>query len=811
MHAMNMSSRLIIARIKSASSICLLVIALYGLAGLLVAPSSNAQLIGDDLMLNGGFEQDQNGAVTPWRPKGGLWTNPEITWSTEGARSGNYGITIETQQLTNPWVSQSVPIESGSTYQFSTWVKALEVQSSVGIKFEFYDRIPAKTEGHLNYDQSVHVRPKDLTGDWQEINVEIIAPPEAVVVVVYLRLYGEGKVYYDDASFVLLHKPLIEMTTDEIFYYADVTEGWVDVDFFPPDNQWNDNKAEIRIFHEQTHALLIADSMSNIEPSWHLSFDPSQMVKEEPYRVQVKLLDYDDIPLEIAETTIYRFDRPSMLQEDGTLIVDGEPFFPVAAYHVLLEDYPYAQQVGVNTVQGRVVNKVEQLQHVLDTAEQNGLKVLVPLYYDAKINLALIGRFVNEFKDHPAVLAWMIMDEPVYKGKTEEELTEAYRLIRTIDKVHPTYTVESTMAPYEITAKTTDIFATDPYPLPRRPISTVGEYARKAQQVVGDQQPFWIVLQAMYNPPNHPYLPTIVDVRNMAYQSLLSGAQGLAYYSFNENTFVLRDSVLWDGLKDFKEELNVFGELITNGIRLDDGHTDHIAWMLWQDEDDELYAAVVNTSQEDQQITIPLNITGYHVVLLFGDSRPSQSVQGNQLHVEMGAEQALLYHIVPLQTPPSANLLNNASFELANVDETAPEDWLLRQGSRHGYWVQDEVHDGAYAVSLFPDNGNIFNVINSNQLIPVSEGSQVVLRGWVKNASTTGDVLLGLRQVKENGTSTINYIYKTITPNSDWTYYELVVTPHLATKYVQVYLRMNTETNGAAWFDDLYVGEIPGS
>ncbi|MDF2663644.1 MAG: hypothetical protein K0Q94_6435, partial [Paenibacillus sp.] len=55
---------------------------------------------------------------------------------------------------------------------------------------------------------------------------------------------------------------------------------------------------------------------------------------------------------------------------------------------------------------------------------------------------------------------------------------------------------------------------------------------------------------------------------------------------------------------------------------------------------------------------------------------------------------------------------------------------------------------------------------------------------------------------------TIGYTWKAIMPDSEWTYYELEVTPASTAKYLQVYLMSDTEVNGTAWFDDLYVGEI---
>ncbi len=1073
---------------------------------------ASAAGIGDDVMLNGGFEQNSQSIPDHWNSVGG-WGNPEVSLTTEAARTGTYGMKIETSQNTNPWISQIVPFEEGATYEISAWLKAANVQGQgAGFKLEYYRGQEAISENHiLDYDRTFILPSASLTGEWQTFAVDNTAPPEAGLVKVYVRLYGTGKVYFDDASFVVKqHKPMIEMKTDQIFYYSDQDQGQVRAVFDPLDGQLNDKRAYARIVHDATNALLAesAIAMVDVEDPFVFAFDPSGMALTEPYRVEVQLLDSSNAVIDTAEELIYRYDRPTNLTEDGTLLEDGEPFFAVGAYHAGLVDYPYLSAAGINVVQGTGTNNADTLQNELDAAAQNGLRVMVPLYHGMKVqeNAAMTTEFVTRFHDHPAVLAWMIMDEPLHNGKTKEELIDAYRLIRSLDDAHPVYMVEAPLEwAYDTTAKLADIFATDMYPLPDKPISLIGKHTTLGKQAAGVGKPVWTVLQAMYN-SNHPYLPTIGEVRNMAYQSIINGAQGLAYYSLNETGgFQLRSSALWPGLVGMKNELAVIGRLMTEAERVDDGEigVDEGRWALWSDEG-ALYAMAVNTSEETKQVTIPLGVTGYHAELLYGDSRISIDSQSNVLNVQLNPEQALMYRIIPyssltsramdaadsasllsadspwaskllkleealgsiqdeleaavpdmkavtkdtlqalrivrqladyanhvtneetqtnmlaalsqiklivgpilgsqlgaelelpggqiagqqqintlsidiqhlanshisdirveltfpesfllepmyqtvtkleenesaelafpfqvvapvpegryrlaakidyeykgvpvsveksvyykytdllhaqaepgvirankpgnyplevklinyvdrplpislesdplpsgivLQLPESVtlaanqqttvtgsvyiphgategeyqaglrilldgnvvqslvvpvqlnyNLLHNPGFELPS-----PDGWLMRQGS----WGTGEVHGGQYAVSLIPDGGtNTYNVINSAGFIPVESGKRYVLRGWVKNDSSTGLVQIGLREIRENKVTSVKYTWENVTPDSEWTYYELEVMPEPLSKYLQVYLSSNTHTNGIAWFDDLFVGEL---
>ncbi|RKN80523.1 carbohydrate binding domain-containing protein [Paenibacillus ginsengarvi] len=1090
--------------------LCLLAL-LFQLLGITAStPPAIAQNVGDDVMQNGGFEQTAESKPLPWLAMGG-WTNPEIRLLPEAARSGSAGIRIETTQSTNPWIAQDVLVEPGAVYDVSVWLKSPGVSGSVGVKFEYYKGQVRTAANRLSaYDMQKNVPAADLTGSWQNLRFEAAIPEEAGLVLVYLRMYGAGSVDWDDASFTLVKtKPLIDLTTDRIFYYADAEEGTVKAAFHSPVTPLEQLHAEARVYRDSTGVVMATYAHGSAALPMSFPFDPSLMVKDEPYRVEVRLLDSSNAVMDTVTSLVYRIDRPTMLRSDGTVLVDGEPFFPIAAYHVRLTDYPYLHEAGINTVQGIVTNSANALQSALDAAQMSGLKVMVPLYYNMKVkeNAAQTALFVNRFKTHPAVLAWMIMDEPFSNGKTLQELADAYGLIRSLDKAHPTYMVEALPPYYAETAKVTDILVTDVYTIPRDPISLVGERTAMAKQAAREK-PVWNVLQAMYNPPNWPVLPTIADVRNTAYQSLLNGLQGIAYYSVNENTFQLRDSELWPGLVDFREELGLFGRLVTEGSRIGQGQTEYGRWAVWED-GGVRYAAAVNTSDVNREMSISLGITGYRAELLYGDTRSVLDSQGGALTVDLGPKQSLLYRItsfesrmmdalaisaqasglsadvqwtsgvsqleaklnairdelagsapdpdaavqaaiqafgltalladwanqlgsgspkpdmlgalggireqlgpiaasyvqselqvegdllvgqeelnelaftmrngagsglqnvqvtlklpeafglepdtrtvaqlgsgqsatetfsfriagplslssyplqafvefeyanqpgvrittdkylrssytdlltvqtepgvirankggsypftlnvknnvprslevgfeqvppvsgmtvqvpapllvpgnqqatvsgtvylpqsvtdgvytatiqvkadgklvrsIPVQASVDKNRLINPGFEQANVSGTGPAGWLMRKGN----WVQDAVYGGQYAVSLQPDAANAWNVINSD-LIAAEPGVNYVLRGWVKNSAAAGTVSIGLRQVKQDGVSTIGYTWKEIPHNSGWTLYKLEVTAASTTGYVQVYLLSDTAANGEAWFDELYVGE----
>ncbi|WP_338015868.1 carbohydrate binding domain-containing protein [Paenibacillus mesophilus] len=216
------------------------------------------------------------------------------------------------------------------------------------------------------------------------------------------------------------------------------------------------------------------------------------------------------------------------------------------------------------------------------------------------------------------------------------------------------------------------------------------------------------------------------------------------------------------------------------------------------------FEPVLSSSGMNVQLPSPLLLQGNQQATVNGTVYLPMSVTDGvyTATIQVKADGKIVQSI-PLQVRVDKNKLTNPGFEQVNAQGTGPAGWLMRKGS----WVQDAVYAGQYAVSLQPDAANSWNVINSD-LIAIEPGTKYVWKGWAKNGASAGNVSIGLRQVRENGSSTISYTWKEIHSASDWTYYELEIMPASTAKYLQVYLKSDTNVNGTAWFDDLYVGEI---
>jgi hypothetical protein len=198
---------------------------------------------------------------------------------------------------------------------------------------------------------------------------------------------------------------------------------------------------------------------------------------------------------------------------------------------------------------------------VLDAAAAHGLHCWLQLGnvpdLPARIpsaNKQMLPKIVRGLKDHPALGAWKGLDEPANPNRPERVpvagLVRAYRTLRASDPNHP---VVITQAPVGTAAQLIpyrpafDITGADIYPVSYPPgkhagrgkhdIGVVGDITRKMDRAAGGK-PIWMTLQVAWSgvipterhPANVPRFPNLSQERFMAYQAIVHGARGLAFF-----------------------------------------------------------------------------------------------------------------------------------------------------------------------------------------------------------------------------------------------------------------------------------------
>jgi hypothetical protein len=246
--------------------------------------------------------------------------------------------------------------------------------------------------------------------------------------------------------------------------------------------------------------------------------------------------------------------KPNEVKTDrltGGLIVNRKQFFPFGFYtytpvHPTLPEEEVVKGFNMISPYQRILPETFSARKAyMDRCAQIGMKVHYNLLsvsggggVGSKIaeltepqKRELLIREIEAMRDHPALLAWYIADEPNgYKIKPDS-LLKIYRLIRELDPWHPVSIVF--MAPFMSSrqyADALDIVMADPYPVPNAPISMVANTAGQLTAEFSGKRPVWIVPQAFGGGEWWGREPSLQELRSMTYQSIISGARGIQYF-----------------------------------------------------------------------------------------------------------------------------------------------------------------------------------------------------------------------------------------------------------------------------------------
>ena len=243
--------------------------------------------------------------------------------------------------------------------------------------------------------------------------------------------------------------------------------------------------------------------------------------------------------------------RVKRLTKNLTIVDEnGKPFFPIGTYGAPVEDYQKFKDAGYNFVVA--------LAKDLDEVHKAGLLAAVPIhgktadeYYEQ----------ISKYKDHPAVLCWMLYDEPGYNKADLLYIYDIYNAAYKADKVHPSYLVITTPTVYKTFGRCCDVLAVDTYPITNGIIEDVGGNITLAYDHLENQTPVWHCGQMFTWPEQRRPIPR--EHRFMSYYALMNGAKGMLWYTYKGfgQYLPVDDPELWKAQKVFLSELNELAPL----------------------------------------------------------------------------------------------------------------------------------------------------------------------------------------------------------------------------------------------------------
>ena len=154
---------------------------------------------------------------------------------------------------------------------------------------------------------------------------------------------------------------------------------------------------------------------------------------------------------------------------------------------------------------------------------------------------------IKSFRDHPALMAWYIADEPNGYKISPDTLKAIYRIVRENDPWHPVSIVF--MAPWLASRNyidALDIVMADPYPIPDSPVTLPGNVALSLSTEFKGKRPVWMVPQVFGGGEIWSREPTIQEVRAMTYQSIINGVKGIQYFVREGLNLFPKSTTLWN-------------------------------------------------------------------------------------------------------------------------------------------------------------------------------------------------------------------------------------------------------------------------
>lgn len=508
------------------------------------AQVNNNPATGVNLITNGGFE---NGSA-PWKIPA---NTAEVVHGV--AHTGNYSLYYSNQDRNQyKLFTQPLKLQPGDVIEMSAWVKGENLGSGRGAGFF------AESHGNSKFLGGAYPRTSKGTFDWTQIKANYTVPPAAQSTTfgLYFERTVTGQAWFDDVSVTIIAKP----AAIESYLVAPHYRGMVKTDDYTPwkyaltirpQSDWAagditikntliDAQGKVLLHKEISVAVHAGDTGITITPPQNLAvgeYTLTQTITDSNGKVQ--LTQQSPIRVVAQMPKVY-------IDPEGFTVVNGQRFFPMGVYLGGTGDTDDAnlQQIkegGFNTVLTYSYGKGKGPEEYLNRAQQHDLKVIYSIkdmypgignYGDDALDIAT--QYVKELKDKPALLAWYTNDElhPEWLDKLEK----TYKMVTRLDANHPAFQVLSEKGNIEKYYDVTDTLGLDPYPVGNPDLTITSTYTGFVKDAVRGARGIWMVPQimdwAVYRKNQKPHPPTLDDMRNQAYQSIISGATGLIWYSY---------------------------------------------------------------------------------------------------------------------------------------------------------------------------------------------------------------------------------------------------------------------------------------
>ena len=306
----------------------------------------------------------------------------------------------------------------------------------------------------------------------------------------------------------------------------------------------------------------------------------------------------------------------------NSIKINGKPFFPFGFYHISfqlerqkkMEALRDMAAAGFNTIHASC-SDVNEYNTFLDEAYRLGVYVITEFKGTDPLDV------VAKFKDKPAVLGWSIADD-VGDHENSYQIWELHKKVKAIDPKHFTYvSVSSWSKKWNDYAHVADLVGGQSYPigypfnnrpqnLPNHLIEV--NYVFNMGREAADKYQHSVIANLQTFSWKESRFPTPDEVQNMSYQALISGVNGILFYTYEDRENRIKEHPdVWKRLKLIAAEINTMSPVLLKGTlrKLKTKWNDVLANMWIYREI--IYVVVVNTSQTETRevsLSFPIDI-----------------------------------------------------------------------------------------------------------------------------------------------------------------------------------------------------------
>lgn len=512
--------------------------------------------LAEDLVKNAGFESAGASSLPA------DWSGPPAVYSRDTAvkRSGDGALKyVNTDSASYVLCAQTVPLTPGKMYEISTWVKTQDItgeESGATICLE-YSGADGKWVGGC-YPVGVKG-----TADWTQVKaITDRIPPEAAQcnLCCYVRREMTGTAWWDDVSITpYRERPLASMLVSPNYRNQvlgpepDPVRVRCFTNLADYGLQLSDVLFAWRVLNAADQSVVAQGELDPVPAAETDIVVDCKAMADGRYTVETTLQRRGGEALATDTWTVSRIkempERKGYIDAHNRLILNGEPFFPLGMYWgaVTPEELDVYAQSDFNCLMPYNAPSKE----MMDAIHARGLKVIYTvkdLYFGSagcpsdirseEDEYAKVKSYVEQFRDHPALMAWYINDElPL---DMLDRLSRHRQWIEELDPHHPAWVVLYQVDHVRDYLPSYDVIGTDPYPIPHLPPSEAGKYARKMTTALCGSRAIWQVPQ-VFNWANYQKnttdkaakrAPTFEEIRSMAWQSICEGANGIVFYSW---------------------------------------------------------------------------------------------------------------------------------------------------------------------------------------------------------------------------------------------------------------------------------------